>query len=134
MFLLDSLYFSFGRHSKSLKLEKKRCGYCYGEFELILNKINNNLVASNNLPVVYTDPLKELYNLNDVQQKPIPPKKLSKFALFVKENYRLVKRENPLLKHGEVMKLLGEKFATTKILTSDEIFDKLLENNSQSQT
>lgn len=80
------------------------------------------------LPVVYTDPLKELYNLNDVQEKPKLPKKLSKFALFVKENYGRVKQKNPLLKHGEIMKLLGSQFAKTKILTPDEIFDKLLDS------
>ncbi|VVC35819.1 SprT-like,High mobility group box domain [Cinara cedri] len=123
--------YSFGRHSKSLNLEKKRCGHCYGEFELIVNKINYNSVSNNNLPVVYTDPVNELYNLNDVPQKSNPSRKPSKFALFVKENYSRVKRENPLSKHGEIMKLLGEKFATSKTLTSDEIFDKLLDNELQ---
>lgn len=119
------IYFSFGRHSKSLNLEKKRCGLCYGEFELIKNKINNNPIPNNNFPVVHEDPLKELYSLNDVHQKPKPPKKLSKFAIFVKENYSRVKRENPLSKHGEIMKLLGSQFATTKVLTPDEVFDNL---------
>ncbi|CAH1738930.1 unnamed protein product [Aphis gossypii] len=117
--------YSFGRHSKSLNLEKKRCGLCYGEFELIKNKINNNPIPNNNFPVVHEDPLKELYSLNDVHQKPKPPKKLSKFAIFVKENYSRVKRENPLSKHGEIMKLLGSQFATTKVLTPDEVFDNL---------
>lgn len=121
------IYFSFGRHSKSLNLEKKRCGFCHGEFELIVNKINNNPpTTSNNLPIVYTDPLKELYNLKDIQKEPIAPKRPSKFALFVKDNYGRVKQKNPLLKHGEIMKLLGSQFATTKILTPDEVFDNLL--------
>uniref|UniRef100_A0A2H8TPB7 Acidic repeat-containing protein n=1 Tax=Melanaphis sacchari TaxID=742174 RepID=A0A2H8TPB7_9HEMI len=120
--------YSFGRHSKSLNLEKKRCGHCYGEFELIKNKINNNPLPNNNFPVVHEDPLKELYSLNDVQQKPKLPKKLSKFAIFVKENYSRVKRENPLSKHGEIMKLLGSQFATTKVLTPDEVFDKLFDS------
>lgn len=125
------VYFSFGRHSKSLNLERKRCGYCFGEFELIVNKINNNPIATNNLPDVYTDPLKQLYNLNnDVQHniKPKLPKKPSKFALFVKENYSKVKQANPLSKHGEIMKILGSQYATTKILTPDEIFDRLLDS------
>lgn len=107
-------------------MDRKRCGYCYGEFELIVNKANNQK-ASNNLPVVYTDPLTQLYNLNDVQPTPKPPKKPSKFALFVKENYGRVKRENILSKHGEIMKLLGSQYATTKMLTPDEIFDQLLD-------
>ncbi|KAK3915947.1 Acidic repeat-containing protein [Frankliniella fusca] len=29
--------YSFGRHSKSLDLDKKRCGYCYGTFEVFLS-------------------------------------------------------------------------------------------------
>lgn len=107
-------------------MERKRCGFCYGEFELIVNKINNNPIADNHLPIVYTDPLKEIYNLNDVQKKPNAPKKLSKYALFVKENYGRVKQKNPILKHSEIMKLLGSQYATTKILTPDEIFDNLL--------
>lgn len=106
-------------------MEKKRCGFCYGEFELIVNKINN-AKATNKFPVVYLDPLKELYNLDDIQKKPNLPKKPSKFALFVKENYRRVKQENINLKHGEIMKLLGSQFSVTKVLTSDEMFDKLL--------
>lgn len=111
-----------------MNLEKKRCGFCYGEFELIVNKINKNPSTDNNFPKVYTDPLNELYNLNEGQQKPKIPKKPSKFALFVKENYNQIKRENPRSKHGDIMKLLGSKFATTKILTPDEVFDKLLDS------
>lgn len=61
-------------------------------------------------------------------QEPKVPKKPSKFALYVKENYHKVKRENPLSKHGEIMKLLGSQYATTKFLTPDEVFDKLLDS------
>lgn len=89
--------------------------------------MNNNAVG-NKLPVVYTDPLKELYNLDTDYQKPKLPRKPSIFALFVKENYSRVKRENVLLKHGEIMKILGSEYATTKILTPDEIFNKLLDS------
>lgn len=86
----------------------------------------NKPIDTNTFPNVYTDPLKELYKLDDVQQKPKIPKKPSKFALFVKENYSRVKRENPNLKHGEIMKSLGSQYTVTKILSPDEIFDKLL--------
>lgn len=94
---------------------------------MIVNKTNNTS-SNNNFPVVYTDPVNELYNLNGVQKKPKLPRKPSRFALFVKENYSQVKRENPSSKHGEIMKLLGSKFTTTKILSPDEIFDSLLNN------
>ncbi|KAJ8955544.1 hypothetical protein NQ318_001374, partial [Aromia moschata] len=30
--------YSIGRHSKSLDVERKRCGYCRGKFEILLNK------------------------------------------------------------------------------------------------
>lgn len=80
------------------------------------------------MPIAYVDPLTELYNLDNVQNKPCLPKKPSKFALFVKENYKRVKRENLNLKHGEIMKLLGSQFSVTKTLTPDDIFDKLLDN------
>ncbi|XP_050442475.1 arrestin domain-containing protein F-like isoform X2 [Adelges cooleyi] len=60
--------YSFGRHSKSLNLEKKRCGYCYGEFELIVNKINKNPELNSNLPNIQTDPLKELYNIGKLRK------------------------------------------------------------------
>lgn len=111
-----------------MNLEKKRCGYCYGEFELIINKINKNPSSNNNCLKVYKDPLNELYNLDNEKTKPKLPKKPSKFALFVKENYNRTKQENPLSKHGEIMKLLGSKYATTKMLTPDEVFDKLFES------
>jgi len=94
-------------------LENKRCEHCYGEFKLIKNKIINDPIPNNNFPVAHEDPLKQLYNyhLNDVQQKPKLPKKLQKIPIFVKENYSRVKRENPLSKHGEIMKLLGSQYS-----------------------
>lgn len=37
------------------------------------------------------------------------------------ENYSRVKRENPLSKHGEIMKLLGSQFRAAKVLTPDSV-------------
>ncbi|XP_050541014.1 uncharacterized protein LOC126905399 [Daktulosphaira vitifoliae] len=120
--------YSIGRHSKSLNLEKKRCGYCYGEFELIVNKMNKNPTVNINLQGLQTDPLKELYKIDDKPQTNKLPRKPSKFAIFVKENYGKAKRENPLLKHGEIMKILGSQFSVAKTLTPDDIFDRLLDS------
>ncbi len=92
--------FRIGRHSKSLNLERKRCGYCYGEFELIINNAQCRGDTTNVSP-------------RNVKAKP-----LSKFALFVKDNYGKVKSENPCLKHGEIMKVLSKNFAETKKLES----------------
>lgn len=93
LFILNIDICSFGRHSKSLNLEKKRCGYCYGKFEVFVNSNHQN------------------------QQKKVlkTPKAPSAFALFVKENYGVVKQENSNLKHGDIMKKLGEKFTSLKV-------------------
>lgn len=86
-------YNSIGRHSKSINVEHRRCGYCHGKFEILINKTNKDgstktvLVTSKRTPTA--------------------------FALFVKENYAEVR--TPQLTHGRVMKLLGEKFSEVKI-------------------
>lgn len=85
--------YSIGRHSKSLDIERKRCGYCYGKFEVLLNKVTKN---GEKKMVTAT-----------------PKKEANGFALFVKENYS--KLRTPDLKHGDVMKLLGQKFNELKL-------------------
>ncbi|XP_076269990.1 uncharacterized protein LOC143202392 [Rhynchophorus ferrugineus] len=85
--------YSIGRHSKSLNVERKRCGYCYGKFEVFLNKISKG---------------------GDTKSVPATPKKeLTGFALFVKQNYALYKE--PTKKHADVMKILGQKFSEIKM-------------------
>lgn len=86
-------FFSIGRHTKSLDIERKRCGYCMGKFEVLLNKVSKKGVTRS-VPAT-------------------PKKEPNGFALFVKENYGSVKKSN--LKHGEVMKKLGQMFQDFKI-------------------
>lgn len=76
-------------------MEKKRCGYCYGQFEVFLTG-------------------------KDQEQKGIlkTPKAPNAFALFVKENYGLIKQENVVLKHADIMKKLSENFAAMKVKNS----------------
>ncbi|XP_053619145.1 germ cell nuclear acidic protein [Plodia interpunctella] len=84
--------YSIPRHSKSIDITKKCCGYCRGTFELIINKkTKEGLVVST------------------------PARKggANEFAKFVKENYGQVKQGKT---HAEVMKLLGEQFAAKKKL------------------
>lgn len=45
-----------------------------------------------------------------------PRKPATGFALFVKENYALYK--DPAKKHGDVMRVLGQKFAELKVKTT----------------
>ncbi|XP_060518344.1 germ cell nuclear acidic protein-like isoform X2 [Cylas formicarius] len=87
---------TIGRHSKSLNIERKRCGLCYGKFEILINKTTKN---------------------GETKTVPVTPKREpSQFALFVKENYALYKE--PSRKHGDVMKILGQKFAELKVQTA----------------
>lgn len=83
-----------------MNLATKRCGYCVGRFVLLVNK------------------RKKTSNGQSEKQltTPRPP---SAFALFVKENYSIVKQSNSNLKHAEVMKYLGQKFAALKVPATD---------------
>ncbi|XP_072377003.1 uncharacterized protein [Diabrotica undecimpunctata] len=85
--------YSIGRHSKSLDIERKRCGYCYGKFEILINKTNKKGETKS---VAAT-----------------PKKEATGFALFVKENYGIYKTTDR--KHGDVMKILGQKFQMMKV-------------------
>ncbi|XP_043492458.1 putative uncharacterized protein DDB_G0282133 [Polistes fuscatus] len=89
--------YSIGRHSKSLDIERKRCGHCYGKFELLINKTTKSGTI----------------------QTQTPKREPSAFALYVKENYNTVKKEKNL-KHAEVMKVLGQKFSAIKIAKKDD--------------
>ena len=42
---------------------------------------------------------------------PLKQKEPSKFALYVKEEYRIAKQDNPEMNHGQIMKLLGQNFS-----------------------
>lgn len=99
---------SIGRHSKSLDVQKKRCGLCYGTFEVLVNK---NLKSGT------------------VQVKtPSRSKEPSGFALYVKENYNSIKQNRRSMKHGEVMKILGQQFSAIKIATKKH--DNVEQNSS----
>nr|XP_018907912.1 PREDICTED: uncharacterized protein LOC109037607 [Bemisia tabaci] len=85
--------YSIGRHSKSLDTTRKRCGYCYGAFELLVNHSKSNRKSAENLKA---------------------PRTPGKFAMFVKENYGEVKKQNLTKTHAEIMKLLGQQFSIFK--------------------
>ena len=85
-------FFSIGRHSKSLDTEKKVCGYCHGQFQLLQN--SSSFSSSRVDPVT-----------------PKTPRTPNRFALYVKEHYNAVKNKDKTMKHGEVMKELSKQFA-----------------------
>ena len=89
--------YTIGRHSKSLDVASKCCGYCRGK--LILLPTGSEKKAS-----------KGKENVSDNCET---PKKLNPFAAFVKENYKLIR--TPERTHADTMKKLGEDFAKSKI-------------------
>lgn len=91
--------YSIGRHSKSLNIESKRCGHCFGKFELLINKTTKS----------------------GVKQVQTPKREPSGFALYVKQNYNSVKKEKNNMKHADVMKLLGQQFSAIKIAKKDDL-------------
>ncbi|CAL1688918.1 unnamed protein product [Lasius platythorax] len=91
--------YSIGRHSKSLDIENKRCGHCFGKFELLINKMTKS----------------------GVKQVQTPKREPSGFALYVKQNYNSVKKEKNNMKHADVMKLLGQQFSAIKIAKKDNL-------------
>ncbi|XP_068624777.1 uncharacterized protein [Battus philenor] len=94
--------YSVQRHSKSIDVTKKCCGYCRGKFEVIVNKKNKDGV---------------------IVSTPARKGGLNEFALYVKENYGTLK--NGTRTHGQVMKLLGEQFSARKKkpMEEEDIFD-----------
>ncbi|XP_044578682.1 uncharacterized protein LOC123261206 isoform X1 [Cotesia glomerata] len=86
--------YSIGRHSKSLDISRKRCGHCFGKFELLVNRTTRS---------------------GRVELKTPNAKQPSGFALFVKENYGSVRKECKDSNHQGVMKILGQQFSAVKI-------------------
>jgi hypothetical protein len=74
----------FGRHSKSIDVKKHRCGACQGELEL--------------MPQLKAD------------GTPRKKREPNGFSLYVKRHFARTKQDHPDLKHGDVMKKLGEAF------------------------
>ncbi|KAF4527014.1 hypothetical protein B566_EDAN001561 [Ephemera danica] len=81
--------YSFGRHTKSLDLERKVCGLCRGRFEILVR--------------------------GGSKAQPSPSKPPNVFALYVKEHYKVVKAGRKSLKHADVMKMLSQKFSEHKL-------------------
>lgn len=80
----------YGRHSKSIKIDKQVCGLCKGRLVL--------------LPPTKLD------------GTPIKVRTPNKFAMFVKENYKIVQKSESVggvtPKHSDVMKALSRGFAS----------------------
>ncbi|XP_021352160.1 acidic repeat-containing protein-like [Mizuhopecten yessoensis] len=86
--------YRIGRHSKSLDMDRKVCGYCRGRFTLL-----SNTGRGGSTPVSGSS----------------TPRTPNKFALFVKDNYGDIKKREQSLKHKDIMKILSQEFAKNKI-------------------
>eukprot|EP01084_Bolivina_argentea_P099105 178158_1 len=82
--------YSYGRHSKSIKEDVHRCGICSGKLEFV-----GRLKPDGS----YVKPKK---------------KAPSKFTIFMKEHMAAIKRQYPGAKHGDVMRILSEKYKQSK--------------------
>lgn len=80
----------YKRHSKSIDTQRHRCGTCKGELKQVKPapraKVANNSGASGQ----------------------------SEYQLFVKDQMKLVKRENPDVPQREILKIIAEKWAIEK--------------------
>lgn len=93
--------FSIGRHTKSLDVERKRCGYCFGKFQVFVTTKMSKATGTSSDQSSSTNTR--------------TPRKPTGFALFVKENYAAIKKQNNI-PHAQVMRLLSQKFAQVKLL------------------
>lgn len=93
--------FSIGRHTKSLDVERKRCGYCFGKFQVFVTTKMSKATGTSSDQSSSTNTR--------------TPRKPTGFALFVKENYAAIKKQNNV-PHAQVMQLLSQKFAQVKLL------------------
>ena len=91
------LYFRIGRHSKSLDVTKKVCGYCRGTFELLVNPSGRQRTP----------------------QTPRTPRTPNKFAMYVKEHYGEIKQKDSSLKHKDIMQQLSTNFAQQNSMSMD---------------
>ena len=90
--------FRIGRHSKSLDTERKICGHCRGQFELLVRPRNGSRPDS----------------------VPTTPRTPNKFALFVKENYGDIKKTQPGIAHKEIMEMIGARYSAKKAALGGE--------------
>lgn len=73
------------RHSKSLDVNLKVCGFCGASFQLLHSKSQSSVARTPN-----------------------------QFALFVKDNYASIKRSQPGMKHADVMSAIKTQYQQSK--------------------
>nr|SVE82430.1 EOG090X0464 [Daphnia magna] len=90
--------YSVGRHSKSIDTTTHVCPMCRGQLQLSQEPSSSEAAKE-----------------EGAMAKPKTPRTPNAFALFVKENYGVIKSSRADLPHAAVMKLLSAKFAESKL-------------------
>ena len=75
------------RHSKSLDVDSKVCGYCRAPFQLLYSNAKSQSAV---------------------------PRTPNQFALFVKANYASIKRSHPGMRHADVMSEIKTQYEQAK--------------------
>lgn len=106
------------RFSKSIDVEKEVCGLCRGRFAIKLSSEMGKMSARKEQEM--NDVFEQLRNVGRKSKEntgsiaasafATPSRPLNKFAVYVKDNYNLVKRENNLTSHKDVMAELSKNF------------------------
>lgn len=102
-------FHKYGRHSKSLDVDRKRCGRCKtgGLLELyIFDKRKGHYRQA------------DQDDANADGKPPQTPKTPNVFAMFVKENYKTCR--TPGTTHAQAMKAISKMFAETKISAANK--------------
>jgi len=84
------------RHSKSLDVNSKVCGYCRAPFQLLYS---------------------------NAKSQPAVPRTPNQFALFVKENYASIKRGQLGMTHAQVMSEIKTLYQQSKSAKKPIAFD-----------
>jgi len=79
--------FRIRRHSKSLDIDLKVCGYCRAPFQLLYSNAKSQSAV---------------------------PRTPNRFAMFVKANYASIKRSQPGLSHAGVMSAIKTLYEQSK--------------------
>ena len=80
----------YGRHSKSIKIDSHRCGVCKGKLEFLGRLKPDGTFAK------------------PKQKAP------SAFTIFMKKHMADIKKKYPAAKHGEIMRILSQKYKLSK--------------------
>ena len=100
----------YGRHSKSIDLERSRCGRCSAYVSFIANKAGLSLLSSQ---LILPTRLKK-------DGTPYKPRGTNGFQVYMQTNFRQIRAENPGVEHRELMALTSRLYKASYASSSQE--------------